>query len=267
MTTMTTMWSARTIAGIIVTVVLAGSPGFAAESEPVADFGWTSPWQPARKGIRLEHLIVQKKVKATGDMALAMTGPVIFFRRFPDVSSGVIKIDCRVRFRYPTVEVNHPDSSVIKVYLYNKDATHSFAWRWHTPYAWPRAGGNTMPRFYVGKTGGDYTNFGIQPHRWYKVTTVSNLDARTWQFLVDDVPYDPAAYQGRGPLRMKGMEKVNAFEVSARTGGMWLDGLRIWHDDRLIAASDFNEADGYVPGASAFGLPAKTETAPADGSR
>ena len=247
------------IPGLLVGVLAFALKGLAAEPEPVADHGWTSPWQPSGAGVNREHVVVQNEVKATGDMALASTGPVGFFRRFPDVSSGVIKIEFRVRFRYPTVEVNHPDSSVVKVYLYNKDAHHSFAWRWHTPYAWPRAGGNTMPRFYVGKSGLGYTNFGIQPHTWYKVTTISNLDDLTWQFLVDDVPFDPAAYHGRGPLRMSRTGKVNALQISARTGGMWFDAFRIWHNDELIAACDFNEADGYVPGASAIDLPAQTE--------
>ena len=112
-----------------------------------------------------------------------------------------------------------------------------------------------MPRFYVGKEGRDFTNFMIEPYTWYKVTTINDLDSLTWEFWVDDVKFDPRRYHGRGVLSMNDTGKLNALTISSRSGGIWFDAFRVWHNGELIAASDFNAEDGYVAGESVIDVP------------
>ena len=119
-----------------------------------------------------------------------------------------------------------------------------------------------MPRFYIGKQRRDFTNFVIEPYRWSKVTTVNNLDDLTWEFRVNDVKFDPQKYHGRGKLTMRNVGKINAVTISARSSGIWFDAFRVWHNTKLIAACDFNAADGYVPERTVIDLPVKSDAPP-----
>jgi len=236
----------------------------------VSEHGWTSPWLTSGPGGKKEHAITQKQIRATGEMAVATTGGIGIVRHFPDVKSGILKIEFRVRFEYPTAEVNHPKSSVLKVYIWDKDRHRSFVLRWHTPYAWPEIGGNTIPRFYVTdancrkRKGLEYTDLLALPHKWHKVATVLELDKKTYQLWVDDVKFDTQRNLGRGDLAWTARPpKLSAFTLSSRSGGIWFDAFRIWHDNKLIAATDFNAADGYVAGKSIFDIPLKSKAIPA----
>ena len=233
------------------------------DTGPTRDHGWVSPWLAWKSPQRAKWAVAQEQVKHTGGMAVALSHGAALSRNFPDVRSGILQIDLHIRFAYVASTIYGGKSSGIKVYVGDKDKGHSFAWRWHAPAAWPEIGGNTIPRFYVMDRSGrkrkglEYTNFMVVPYQWHKVTTVTDLDDHTWQFWVDGVKFDTQMDLGRAEMATRRTEKLNTIFMSTSGSTIWLDGLRVWHNNRLIAACDVDVQDGYVADRSIVGLPAR----------
>lgn len=225
---------------------------------PLRDFGWTSPWALVQASTPRSALL-QSTVKSTGEMAIAASDVVVMERRFPAVSSGELKVEFRVRPRHVTVEVNSPGASVMKVYLHASDRAGSWTMRWHYPWAWPGIGGNTVPRFYVidgrgsKRKGLEYTDILIESKTWYTVSTLLDLDRKTWEFRVNGEKFDSQVNLGRTQMRWwkTDAQKVDSLRILS-TGWNWIDSFRIYHDDRLIAKSDFTAEEGYVVDQSIF---------------
>jgi len=131
--------------------------------------------------------------------------------------------------------------------------------RWHFPWAWPAIGGNTVPRFYVVDGGGgkrkglEYTDILIQSNKWYTVASVLDCDNHTWEFWVDGQKFDPHFNVGRSQMKWwkTSAQEVDTIRVST-WGTNWIDAFRIYHDDELIASTDFTAQEGYVTGRSIF---------------
>lgn len=228
---------------------------------PVAaprDFGWLSPWQTL-DGQNPDNAKLQVQVKSTGQMAIDATGLIIIERRFPGVSSGILKAEFRVRPKDVSIEVNNPTASVMKTYLWDSRKSGSWTMRWHFPWAWPAIGGNTVPRFYVVDGGGgkrkglEYTDILIQSNKWYTVASVLDCDNHTWEFWVDGQKFDPHFNVGRSQMKWwkTSAQEVDTIRVST-WGTNWIDAFRIYHNDELIASTDFTAQEGYVTGRSIF---------------
>jgi len=241
------------------------STGFVAQAAegltaglPLSDFGWTSPWVMASEQDP-ENARLQTLVKSTGEMAIATAESITIERQFPRVGSGTLKVEYRVRPKHVTVEVNSPGASTIKTYLYDSQREASWTMRWHYAWAWPAIGGNTVPRFYVvdgrgsKRKGLEYTDILIESKTWYTVATVLNLDDKTWQFWVDGQKFDTQVNLGRADMRWW---KTSADEVDrlrfGSSGWNWVDSFRVYHDDQLIASTDFTSEEGYVADRSIF---------------
>ena len=54
-------------------------------------------------------------------MALMTTATCAIERHFPETSSGILAIEMVVRSECPTVTIDDPESSVLKVYAGNAD--------------------------------------------------------------------------------------------------------------------------------------------------
>ena len=222
------------------------------------DFGWQGPWRTI-EGQNPDHAILQKRVKSTGQLAIAATGPIIIERRFPGVSSGTLKAEFRVRPKHVTIEVNSPTASVMKTYLWDSQQSDSWTMRWHFPWAWPAIGGNTVPRFYVidgrgrKRKGLEYTDMLIQSKTWYTVASVLDCDDQTWEFRVDGQKFDPQINLGRSQMRWwkTSAKQVDTIRVSS-WGTNWIDAFRVYHNDELIASTDFTAEEGYAADRSIF---------------
>jgi len=193
-------------------------------------------------------------------MALMTTATCAVERHFPRVSSGILSLEMAVRSENPTVTLDDPESSVLKVYAADASQDGSWAFRWHHPYAWPEVGGNTYPRFYVidgrgqKRKGLEYTDIEVEAGRWYRVDAVLNLDARTWQFWVDGVQFDAAAQLGHEMAWWKTPDSLNKVRIqSVYSGKNWIDSIAVRHNRELLAFASFDRADGYMPGAIAIG--------------
>ena len=131
--------------------------------------------------------------------------------------------------------------------------------RWHFPWAWPAIGGNTVPRFYVVDGGGgkrkglEYTDILMEPNTWYKVATVLNLDNKTWEFWVDDRKFDTQINLNRPNMGwwQSSAKAVDKLRFSA-SGLNWIDSFRIYHNEKLIASTDFTSQEGYLADRSIF---------------
>jgi len=255
------------------------------------DQGWTSPWVFAGEADAADKVLVQSAIALEGDMALVSTATAVIERSFPPVSSGRLKIEMAVRLenpnigvthhnvffdpaydellaelrkQIPTLGLNHPSDSVLKVYA--ADSANRWAFRWHCPYAWPEAGGNAFPRFYVidGKgskrKGLEPTDFAIEADTWYRVAAVLHFEPRHWEFFVDGVKFDAPGKFGRDMAWWQSSADVSKIRLTFVYGGRnWIDSIRIWHDDREIATCGFNGADGYAAGKPVAGRPASGE--------
>ena len=222
------------------------------------DFGWTSAWKMAG-GQNQNHVTLQMQGGSTTEMAIAAIGPTTIERRFPRVSSGTLKVECRVRPRHVTVEVNSPGASVMKVYLRDSRREGSWTMRWHYPWAWPLIGGNTVPRFYVIDGGGnkrkglEFTDMLMESRTWYTVAAVLNFQNKTWEFWVDGRQFDSHINLGRSQMKWwkTSAEAVDTLRISS-TGWNWIDSIRVYDNGRLSASTDFTAEEGYVPGHSLF---------------
>jgi len=226
---------------------------------PLSDFGWTSPWLKVFENHDPENARIQAEIVSTGEMAIAGAGTVTIERRFPGVSSGKLKVEYRVRPRFVTIEVNSPEASVMKMYLSDSQREGSWTMRWHYPWAWPAIGGNTVPRFYIADGSGrkrkglEYTDILIESKTWYTVATVLDCDNKTWEFWVDGQKFDTQVNLGRPAMSWW---KTSAQQVDnlrfTSFGWQVIDSFRVYHDDRLIASTDFTTEEGYVSGRSIF---------------
>lgn len=228
------------------------------EGPPIRDFGWTTRWLMAGEQDP-ENARLQTEVTSTGEMALATTDGITIERQFPPVSSGTLKVEWRVRPRHVTIEVNSPGASTMKTYLFDSQVEGSWTMRWHYAWAWPAIGGNTVPRFYVVDGGGnkrkglEFTDILIESKTWYTVATVLNLDDKTWQFWVDGQKFDTEVNLGRPEMRWwKTQAKVVDRLRFYATGWNWVDSFRVYHNDQLIASTDFTSEEGYVADRSIF---------------
>jgi hypothetical protein len=227
--------------------------------EPLSDFGWTSPWLKVFENHDPENARTQAETVSTGEMAIATAGSITIERRFPGVSSGNLKVEYRVRPQHVTIEVNSPGASVMKFYLSDSQQEGSWTMRWHYPWAWPAIGGNTVPRFYVADGGGgkrkglEYTDILIESKTWYTVATVLDCDNKTWEFWVDGQKFDTQVNLGRPGMRWwkTSARQVDNLRINS-TAWQLIDALRVYHDDKLIASTDFTTEEGYVPGRSIF---------------
>ena len=158
-------------------------------------------------GRNRNHATLQRQGESTAEMAIAATGPITMERKFPRVSSGTLKVECRIRPRHVTVEVNSPGASVMKMYL--RDSRHEGSWamRWHYPWAWPLIGGNTVPRFYVidgagnKRKGLESTDILMESRTWYTVAAVLSFRNKTWEFWVDGKQFDAQVNLGRSQMK------------------------------------------------------------------
>lgn len=222
------------------------------------DFGWTSPWRKG-PGDNPANARLQTKVKSTGELAIATVGSIMIERQFPRVTSGRLKVEYRVRPKHVTVEVNSPGASVMKTYLYDSRRQDSWTMRWHFPWAWPAIGGNTVPRFYVTDGAGqkrkglEFTDLLMKSKTWYRVATILDLDRKTWEFWVDGKKFDTNVNLKRSEMRWwkTSAEGVDVLRFTA-SGWHWVDAFRVYHNDRLIAKTDFTSEEGYVPSRSIF---------------
>lgn len=253
------------------------------------DQGWTSPWVFAGDAGDADKVLVQGDVALEGDMALVSTGTGAIERSFPPVSSGRLEIETVVRFEnsdigvthhnvffdpvydellgdlranIPTLGLNHPRDSVLKVYA--ADSANRWAFRWHAPYAWPEVGGNAFPRFYVidgegsRRKGIEPTDFAVLDDTWYRVTAVLHFAPRRWEFFVDGVKFDAPGKFGREMAWWHDSADLSKIRLSFTYAGRnWIDSIRIRHDDRLIAGCGFDAEDGYRAGAPVAGRPAQ----------
>ena len=145
----------------------------------------------------------------------------------------------------------------MKTYLYDSRKPGSWTMRWHFPWAWPEIGGNTVPRFYVTDGGGrkrkglEFTDLLIESETWYRVATVLDLERATWEFHIDGRKFDTQANLGRSELLWwkTSAEGVDTLRFAA-SGRNLVDAFRVYHDDQLIAATDFTSDEGYRPGHS-----------------
>ena len=244
------------------------------------DHGWTSPWLPIGEPGEGSRVIAQGQTVRRGDMALEATGTCIIERQFPEVSSGVLSIEMDVmaenttigvthhnvffdpvyndmlgelREKCPTLGLNHPLDSVLKVYASGGD--NRWAFRWHYPYAWPEVGGNTLPRFYVidgegtRRKGLEPTDFRIEDKTWYTVEAALDFAAHAWRFQVDGVAFDAQGKFGREMAWWQNAAVLNTLRLTfIYSGRHWIDAIRIRHNDELIAGTGFSQQDGYAPG-------------------
>ena len=199
-------------------------------------------------------------------MALMTTATCAIERHFPETSSGILAIEMVVRSECPTVTIDDPESSVLKVYAGNADQDGSWAFRWHHPYAWPEVGGNTFPRFYVidgrgqKRKGLEYTDIEVEAGTWYRVDAVLNLDVQTWQFRVDGAPFDAVEKLGHEMAWWKTSITLNKVRIqSVYSGKNWIDSVAVRHNGEIFAFSNFQRADGYAPDGTIIGIPAQEE--------
>lgn len=232
---------------------------------PLRDFGWTSRWVMIQEKTQ-GRTRLQPVIKSTGEFAIEATDVIVLERRFPAVSSGKLKVEYRLRPRYVTVEVHAPGASGMKTYLRDSRVEGSWTMRWHYPWAWPAIGGNTVPRFYVidgrgsKRKGLEYTDILMRSERWYTVATVLNLDDKSWEFWVDGQKFDSGVHLGRSTMRWwkTAAQQVDTLRFMSH-GTNWIDSFRVYHDDELIASTDFTAEEGYLPGQSLFAFPHASE--------
>ena len=230
--------------------------------------GWTTPWFFSRGVGNEKDVFTQRDVTVEGDMALEMAWPGALERQFPSVSSGILRIEMRVRPEKTTIDITDAKASVLKVYA--TDDEHHSAFRWHYPFAWPEVGGNTYPRFYVidgkGKKrkGLEYTDVRVDAGTWYKVAAVVNLDTKTWQFWVDDVELDAVKAFGHEMAWWSSPSDVSKLRINnCAFGRNWVDLVQVWHNGELHASTGFNSDEGYCADETVIGRPAaKTDNAP-----
>lgn len=254
----------------------------------IPDQGWTSPWLWAGgDSDDRSRVVTQPDVTAEGDLALVTTGTAAIERCFPAVSSGILTLGMCVRVENPdiglthhrtvleipdprlkalleehyTLGLNHPRDSVLKVYAMDREG--QLALRWHYPYAWPEVGGNTYPRFYVldakgeKRKGLEATDFRVESDTWYEVAAALDLDARTWEFRVDDVKFDYPAKCGR-EMALKQTGELSTLRLTAVQGGRnWIDSITIRHDGKLLASTGFSRDDGYAANETVIDRPGK----------
>ena len=230
-------------------------------TKAASDKGWTTPWLLA--GGSAEDCVTQCDIRLHGDMALMTMATCAIERYFPGISSGILTLELVIRSEHPTVTIDAPDSSVLKVYATDADQAGGWAFRWHHPYAWPEVGGNTFPRFYVidgrgrKRKGLEYTDMRVEAGIWYKVGAVLNLDTQTWQFWVDGVQFDALGVLGHEMTWWKNLRSLSKVRIqSIYSGKNWIDAVAIRHNGEFLAGSSFEKADGYRPDETIIGLPA-----------
>jgi len=213
---------------------------------------------------------------------LEMAKPGTIERHLPDITSGILKIEMRIRLeKKPTVDNLHWDSkyakkpyipagenyrliksnrklSCLKVYAANEN--NRWAYRWHYPFAWWEIDGNSVPQFYIcegrgsKKKGMEYTGFTVTSGRWYTVTTVLNFGTKTWEFWVDGTKFDYPTRFGREMAWWHKSDKLNKIRITnAALGRNWIDSIRVFHNGRLIAVCGFDSDGGYENGKSVVG--------------
>jgi len=263
-------WLVLSIVSVVTVLFSAGCGDYrgASASGTIHDRGWSSPWifaggseHDKGKDAR-ENLCARSGIAVEGDMALVTMGTGVLERHFPAVSSGILKIQIHVRLENPTIVINQPNDSVLKVYASDADKPGGWAFRWHYPYAWPEVGGNTVPRFYVADGSGAKrkglwpTDFYIEADTWYKVDAVLNFDNRTWEFWVDDVKLDAVGKFGHELSWWQSATKLSNLRItSVYAGRNWIDAITISHNGKVIASTGFNSADGYEDGKSIVSPP------------
>ena len=225
------------------------------------DYGWTSPWrfsgeEGAGHAFRLQHI-----VSSTGDGALEMAAPGALERDFPPIERGILRIELRVQLEKAGIDIADEETSVLKVYA--GDADDNWAFRWHYPFAWPEVGGNVFPRFYVidgrgtRRKGLEPTLVETLPKRWYEIVTILHLATRTWEFRVDKTPFDARNLLGHEltwwQVASEHPRVCKLRLTSATQGKNWIDHIAIWHDDNLLARTDFTRDEGYRIGRSVVG--------------
>ncbi len=249
------------------------------------DRGWTSPWVFVGDAGDADRVLVQGDIALEGNTALESTGTAAIERSFPTITSGRLEIEMVVRFEHtnigvthhnvffdpaydrllgdlrtkiPTLGLDHPLDSVLKVYA--ADSDNRWAFRWYAPYAWPEIGGNAYPRFYVidgegsRRKGIEPTDFAVHDDTWYRVAAVLHFTPRRWELFVDGVKFDAPGKLGREMAWWQDAVDVSKIRLAfIYAGRNWIDSIRIRHDDRQIAACGFNAEDGYRVGGPVAG--------------
>ena len=229
-----------------------------------SDQGWTSPWLIAPRSAGYENqILTQSEIASEGAMGARFDTWLMVEREFPRVTSGILKIEMSIRGDEVSHGVFDAACSMIKFYVFEaRDKGRNCALRWHFPFAWPGVGGNDIPQFYVidgagrKRKGLEFTGIEFEAGRWYKTTTVLNLDKKTWEFWVDGQKFDAPRILGHEMTWWQHPKGVGRIGINAGVlHTIWFDSIRIWHNDELIANCGFEHREGYVDGASLIDQP------------
>lgn len=184
------------------------------EGEP----GWAAAWGQSHGAPA--SMQVQSEIVYEGDGALRVTGgSAEAYRRWSDPQTGVFTVSQWVYM---------PEGGNLTVYLRNGDATKESG----TAAQWRADSGGTF-QVLDGTENGCFscglenTGIAVPVNEWFNITVVVDLNARTWEFFVNENRYespDPLGFRGT-PAGVTDVDMVQYLVESLP--GVYLDAIRI----------------------------------------